>query len=152
MMKILALIALLAFASHADLSWSSWNNFASTNQFYVQGLTASLPSVPSGFTRYSDTNTPQTTYSTRANQYRYKKSTSYGICNVYCGLRSFLTTDANGNLVCKRDQDANFWGGSIYPTYCIPDADKTNACTEATQFYGSVGQCNMAIYSSISGL
>ena len=147
MIKILALITVLAFVSNTQ-TWSGWNTFAANNQAYVQSLTSSLPSIPSGYSRYTDTTPNQANYANRWNQYRYNISNGYGTCNVYCGLRSFLTTDANGTYVCYRDQDSNFWGGaSGYTSHCIPDVDKTNACSLALPDYGGVGRCNMASYT-----
>lgn len=142
MIKILTLIALLAFVS-STLVWDDWNAFATTNATYVQSLTASLPSIPSGYTRFSN----QSLYGFRWNQYRYSAVSNGVTCNVYCGLRSFLTIDSNGSYVCYRDQNSNFWGTTGYNSYCIPDVDRNSACTTLQGAYADVGQCNMVAYN-----
>ena len=108
MIKILALIALLAFVSHATegATWVAWNNNAAANYSAVHSI--SLPSSPSGFTRYVDTTQAQSSYGQRPNQYRYTYDNIVAgtTCNFYCGPRSFLTV-VNDVYVCKRDR--NFW-------------------------------------------
>lgn len=116
------------------------------------------PPIYPGFYRYNDTSANQTSYKKRSNQYRFTSIASYfgATCDIYCGLRSFLTTDANGKLICQRDMSANFWGGLTIPYqgYCIPDVDKTLACQglfatiQNQPNLANVGSCNMIAYAN----
>lgn len=116
MLKLIALIAAIVCLSHSEgTDWINWNTFASTNYTYVHAI--SIPSVPTGWSRHTDSSN-----SNRAYQYRYNKA---GVlpCSLYCGPRTFLKADSNNNPICQRDQDSNFWGPfGLSDNLCIPDA------------------------------
>lgn len=137
---ILALIAL----SHSQTVWANWNSFAAANPSVVRSYTQ--PPRPAGMVRYVDTTLTQPTYATRANQYLYHTSGgSQGVCYLYCGLRSFLTTDAAGNVICQRDTRTPFWGSQTgYKSSCIPDVEESFACQ--LQFPNLIGGCDMTSY------
>ena len=149
MIKSFLLVTLLLClaTSQQGNTWSSWNSYAAANPAIVGAYTK--PAKPDGFNRWTDTTTTQGSYSTRVNQYRYTYSLalSGSVCNVYCGPRSFLTLDTNGKLVCQRDP--TFWNNlQGYGSYCIPDLDKTPACSEYSPEMSTVGGCDMGVYGT----
>lgn len=157
MIKLVLLVILVIYTSQDDSSgsaWTSWNRYAANNPTVIQGY--SYPSIPYSYIqRYKDTASPPTTYGNRANQYRYTISSMAGVCNIYCGLRSFLTTDSLGYLFCARDTSSQFWQafGTAYKSKCIPDVDTSYACTIglANPIFAalrSVGSCDMRQYAS----
>lgn len=150
MIKSFLLVTLLVWlASTQGNTWSSWNSWATANPTIIGTYTK--PAKPDGFTRWTDTATAQNSYKSRPNQYRYIYSAGmFGECNVYCGPRSFLTLDTNGRLVCQRDP--TFWNKlQGYGSYCIPDVDKTPACSEYSPEMSTVGGCDMGVYGTWPG-
>jgi hypothetical protein len=126
--------------------------FAAANYAYVHNITR--PTTPNLFVRYVDTTPSQSSYTVRANQYKYTFVITVAgtVCNLYCGPRAFLIIDSKGNFVCWRDQDPNFWGSQpAYGKICIPDVEKTPACNVAVPTLFSVGYCDMVAYILISG-
>jgi hypothetical protein len=150
MLKVITLLAVLTCLLHGQPTiWNSWNAFAAANYTYVHNI--SHPAVPTGFNRYVDTSANQSTYFQRPNQYRYYSTFSLlgAVCSIYCGPRSFLTTDTNGSYICQRDQDKNFWGATSYAKYCIPDFDASYTCRAISLTQGSIANCNMIAYKNI---
>jgi hypothetical protein len=141
---------LLCLASSQGNTWNSWNSYATANPTIVAAY--NKPAKPAGFTRWTDTTATQSSYANRANQYKYtiNLALSGSVCNVYCGPRSFLTTDVRGNIVCQRD--LSFWNNLPgHGPICIPDADAVCSQVESTNVLGSVGACNMLTYSFVDG-
>jgi hypothetical protein len=105
--------------------------------------------VPSGFTRYVDST--NSSYSTRANQYKYTANIFATTCSIYCGPRSFLTRDSSNYLICQRDNTVNFWGASSpsgYQQYCIPDTDKNSNCGLIIPILSGYTACDSKNYAS----
>jgi hypothetical protein len=151
MIKSFLLVTLLiCLASSQGKDWASWNSYAAANPSVVSAY--NKPTKPAGFTRWTDNTTAQSSYTVRANQYRYTYplALSGSVCNVYCGPRSFLTTDANGKVVCQRDM--SFWNNlKGYGPICIPDADKVCVQVGSINVLGTVGACNMLTYTGVPG-
>ena len=148
MIKSFLLVTLLVClaTSQQGNTWTSWNSYAAANPAIVGAYTK--PAKPDGFNRWTDTTTTQSSYSTRVNQYRYTYNLALtgSVCNVYCGPRSFLTLDPNGNVICQRDM--SFWNNlSGYGSYCIPDVERVCIGVESLNTLGMVGACNMYTYS-----
>lgn len=142
---ILLICAIVCFAQTESVDWVNWNNFASANNQLVHSY--AQPNLPANFVRYVDNTLTQNTYNSRANQYRYMVThPTFGVCNIYCGPRSFLTRDINQNIICQRDMSNDFWGGVLgtFDQFCIPDFDKTNACQYS--FPSMTSSCKTASY------
>lgn len=154
MLKALFLISAFIFISVSaeGAEWTAWNNYTAQNPSTVlSGF--QQPQIPSAFERYTDNSQGQSSYSVRANQYKYTSTSSmFGAkCNVICGLRSFLTVDQSSRLVCQRDMNSYFWGGfqGQFNSVCIPDVDKSPICTAtAGPVLSNVGACSTQAYSN----
>lgn len=150
MLKVVLFITTLLILSQAeDPIWEGWNNYATLNPSVIQSYP--YPAIPFNYiSRYSDNSLIPTTYSTRQNQYRYSFRQGPLQCNIYCGLRSFLSVDGQGNLICKRDMSSQFWGnfGTKYNSQCIPDIDKSPYCASKFPVLANVGACDNAKYQN----
>lgn len=145
--KIVMVTLLICLAQSEGAEWTAWNTFATQYPFLISGFRK--PPMPENTVRYEDHTLTRTTYQTRANQYRYLVATPSGICNVYCGLRSFLTSyqlNATKTIyLCQRDMSSNFWGKvtGAYQSYCVPDVDvASNACNAFDTDLQRNGRCN----------
>lgn len=65
----LFLLALLVIFTQ-QTAWNDWNTYAAANYATVHAY--SQPSIPAGFSRYTDTSNSQSSYNSRANQYKYE--------------------------------------------------------------------------------
>ena len=146
MLKLLVVLGILfGVALSEGQEWTNWNYLAANSPNSVAYQEPSLPSQL--YSRYQNS----TYYNSRQNQYRYLyNKPGFFTCNIYCGLRAFLTSDSNGNIYCQRDMSSNFWGayGGTYPQNCIPDVDKNIACYQANSYLATVGTCNAVLYAN----
>lgn len=149
MFKLTLLVAVLVCLTYSQegADWTRWNNMA---VLYPTLIQYAQPSLPSNYTRYVDNAPGQPTFNARQNQYRYtyRNATSGATCNIFCGLRSFLTFDQNGNPICERDMSLYFWGsfGTKYLKNCIPDIDNGLGCNQVSPSLSAVRLCNTASY------
>jgi hypothetical protein len=107
----LMVLGILSLCNCQSTPWIDWNEAISSNGGSPVN-TFTIPNTPYHWKRNHGPDEINSNYTNRGNQYlNYYVVKDIGNCLVYCGPRSFLITDSNGLLICKRDTTSSYWGG-----------------------------------------